>query len=171
MDVYLAVASKRDTRAFADRPVPDDLRERILDAGRLAGSARNGQPWTFVVAQSAPARAALAPSVYRPELVLEAAFAVLIAVVRSGRLYDFDAGRAAQNMMLTAWDAGVASCPNGIAREEALTGPAGLTADLRPVTILSFGFPKAPRDPELGTAQRWSERAPRRPMTEVVRLL
>ena len=44
MDTFLAIASKRDTRGYAERPIPDDVVEQILDAGRVAGSARNRQP-------------------------------------------------------------------------------------------------------------------------------
>ena len=49
MDAYLAIASRRDEDRYADAPVPDDVVERILDAGRLSGSGKNRQPWTFVV--------------------------------------------------------------------------------------------------------------------------
>lgn len=44
MDTLLAIASKRDTRSYANRPVPEEVERRILDAGRLSGSARNRQP-------------------------------------------------------------------------------------------------------------------------------
>ena len=40
MDAYLAVASKRDQREYAERPVPTDAVRRILDAGRIAGTPR-----------------------------------------------------------------------------------------------------------------------------------
>ncbi len=59
MDAYLAVASKRDQREYAERPVPTDAVRRILDAGRIAGSAKNRQPWRFLVqpsAESAPSK-------------------------------------------------------------------------------------------------------------------
>ena len=63
VDSYLAIASKRDERAYADTPVPDDVGTRILDAGRLSGSSRNRQRWEFVVvfggAQDAPGRRGL----------------------------------------------------------------------------------------------------------------
>jgi nitroreductase len=169
MDVYLAVASKRDGRAYSGRALPAETEKRILDAGRLSGSARNGQPWTFTVAESPAARSGVARSVYRPELVLTAALVVVITVVRMGRLYDFDAGRAAQSMMLTAWDEGVISCPNGIARPEALSDALSVGDDQRPVTALSFGFPASPRPPERRSAEAWSARAPRRPLEQVVR--
>jgi nitroreductase len=44
MDTFLAVTSKRDTRRYADSPIPNGVERRILEAGRLSGSARNRQP-------------------------------------------------------------------------------------------------------------------------------
>jgi nitroreductase len=44
MDTWLAVASRREVREYADRELPGEVVRRILDAGRLAGSARNRQP-------------------------------------------------------------------------------------------------------------------------------
>jgi nitroreductase len=171
MDVFLAVASKRDGRVYAERAIPDEAQVRILDAGRLAGSARNGQPWTFTVVESTTAKEAVAASVYRPELILTARMVVAVTVVRMGRLYDFDAGRAAQNMMLTAWDEGIVSCPSGIAREEVLLDALGLGEDQRPVAVLSFGYPENPRPPERRAPEKWSKNAPRRPLNEIVRRL
>jgi nitroreductase len=49
MDAYLALASKRDQRDYAETPVPEDAVRRILDAGRIAGSSKNRQPWPFLV--------------------------------------------------------------------------------------------------------------------------
>jgi hypothetical protein len=44
VDAYLAVASKRDQHEDADRPVAEDAVRRILDAGRIAGRAKNRPP-------------------------------------------------------------------------------------------------------------------------------
>ena len=106
MDTYLAIASKRDVRAYAETPIPDDVVHRILDAGRLAGSSRNRQERELVVVSD---REALAAAVFAPENVLGAALVVAIA----GSAGGFDMGRAAQNMMLAAWNDGVVSCPSG----------------------------------------------------------
>ena len=75
MDVYLAIASKRDERRYDRRALPDDAVNRILDAGRLAGSARNRQPWEFVVVADATD---LAKAVYAPDNLLGAALVVAI---------------------------------------------------------------------------------------------
>src|SRR5206468_10082412 len=124
MDVYLAVASKRDWRSYTDRPVPDDVQQRILDAGRLSGSSQNKQPWTFVVVESPEAKERVAELVYAGANIRTCALAVAIAT--PGGKYPFDVGRAIQNMMLAAWDEGVVSCPNGMPDAEAAAGALGL---------------------------------------------
>jgi nitroreductase len=170
VDVALAVASKRDHRSFADTPIPDQVLTQILDAGRLAGSARNRQPWHFVVARTPDARARLAAVVYVGQMVRSAPTVVAITVDESGsRMAGFDAGRAAQNMMLAAWELGVASCPNGIADPEAATRALGLGADQTPVTILAFGYPSTTRDPTRRSAAQWSGRAHRNSLEHIVR--
>src|SRR2546428_281137 len=64
MDTWLAVASKRDTRAYSTRPVPDEVERRILDAGRLAGGVERprepqaaGRARSEDLARSAPSGA------------------------------------------------------------------------------------------------------------------
>jgi nitroreductase len=78
MDVGLAVASKRDWRSYSDQPVPEDVRRRILDAGRLAGSAVNKQPWRFVVVESDDAKQRVSQVVYAEGNIQTCAFAVAI---------------------------------------------------------------------------------------------
>ena len=43
MDTFLAITSKRDARRYAETPIGDDEIARILQAGRVSGSARNRQ--------------------------------------------------------------------------------------------------------------------------------
>jgi nitroreductase len=159
VDTRLAIASKRDVREYAETPVPDDVVTRILDAGRLAGSARNRQLWEFVVVETAQAE--LANAVHAPANVLGAT--LVLAIV--GDAGGLDVGRCAQNMMLAAWNEGVASCPNGIKDAEAAAEICG--GEVK--SILSFGYPAKPRDPESRTADEWSAQANRKPLAELVR--
>src|SRR5215210_1368168 len=112
MDAFLAVVSKREIRDYAARPLEPEIERRILDAGRVAGSAKNRQPWTFLVVRDDKAVEEVAESVFEPQNVRGAAF--VVAIVMHGGA-GIDAGRAAQNMMLAAWALGVGSCPNGVA--------------------------------------------------------
>jgi len=160
VDPYLAIASKRDERAYADTPIPAEVRQRILDAGRLSGSSKNRQRWEFVIV-SGGKQARLAEAVYAPENVASAALVVAIV----GEAGAFDTGRCAQNLMLGAWGDGVVSCPNGI--RDADTAAEICGGDVR--AIISFGYPARPRDPGSRTAEEWSALANRKPLSELVR--
>ena len=170
MDAYLAVASKRDQREYAERPVPKDAVRRILDAGRIAGSAANRQPWRFLVLGDRGLVAQVAQAVYAPPNLLGAPLVIAIVVGGKGPV-AFDAGRAAQNMMLAAWNEGVVSCPNGIANPESVAELLGLEADVQVRIVLSFGYPARPRDPQARPPGEWIRRADRRPLEEVARHL
>jgi nitroreductase len=144
MDTFLAIASRREVRAYDGRPIADEVVRRILDAGRLSGSAGNQQPWRFVLV-SGEAQAALADAVSEPSNVHGAALVVALLVGGQGHL-SFDAGRCAQNMLLAAWNEGVGGSPNGLADREAANAVVGVPED-------------------------WSARARRKPLDELVERL
>jgi nitroreductase len=157
VDAFLAIASKRDERRYADRPVAEDDVLRILDAGRLSGSSRNTQKWQFVVVSD---QAALAEAVYAPENVQTAGLVVAI----TGEAASFDVGRCAQNMMLAAWDIGVVSCPNGIRDADLAAQITG--GDVK--MILSFGYPQRELHVESRSAEDWSASAKRKSLDDLV---
>jgi nitroreductase len=161
VDAFVVIASKRDERRYAERPVPEEVVERILDAGRLSGNSGNKQIWRFVVVEDAERRARLADAVYSPGNIRGAALVVGI----TGRPYD--AGRCSQNMMLAAWNEGVASCPNGV-RDAAAAAEALDLEEGKLAMVISFGYPARPRDPESRTAEEWSDRANRKPLGGLV---
>lgn len=165
----LTIVSKRDHRDFDPTPLPDELVRQILDFGRLAGSARNLQPWRFLVATRPQVRSRLARAVYVPPMVQTAPLVVAIAVeTRFSQLALMDAGRAAQNMMVGAWGEGVVSCPNGVADPAPLQEFGVLSATEVVPTIIAFGHPRIPRDPARRSPERWSAGAQRRPLDELV---
>jgi nitroreductase len=166
MDTFLAIASRREVRVYADRPIPDEVVRRILDAGRLSGSAGNQQPWRFVLV-SGEAQAALADAVSEPGNVRGAALVVVLVVGGKG-LLSFDAGRSAQNMLLAAWNEGVGGSPNGLADRDAANAVVGVPEDQSIAIVLTFGYPARPRDPESRSAEEWSARARRKPLDELV---
>jgi nitroreductase len=95
--------------------------------------------------------------------------ALAVAIVIGGRgPAGFDAGRAAQNMMLAAWNDGVGSCPNGISDADELSRLLGLDDSERVANIVSFGYPVREADPERRTAEEWVAAADRKPFDEIV---
>jgi nitroreductase len=169
VDTFLAIASRREVREYAPEPLGAEVERRILEAGRIAGSSRKAQQWTFVVLQGA-ARERAAATVYSPGNVAGAAFVVAIVVSGRGRA-EFDAGRATQNMLLAAWNEGVGGCPNGVADAEAMADLLGLSEGQRVTIVLTFGRPARRRDPARRSAEEWLARADRRPFDEVVRVI
>src|SRR5919106_1363435 len=149
VETFLAIASRREVRDYDRRPIPSDVERQILDAGR---------------------RERLAGCVFEPGNVRGAALVVAVVVSGKGPL-AFDAGRAAQNMLLAAHAQGVGSCPNGLADADAVSEVLGLPDGERPIIVLSFGYPARPRDPAARSAAEWSERANRLPLDELVRRL
>jgi nitroreductase len=167
VDAYLALVSRREVRDYDARPLPEDAVRRILDAGRLAGSSRNRQQRRFIAVRDPGVRGALAEIVHTPSNVLTAA--LVVAVVTWGRgPAGLDAGRAAQNMMIAAWNEGIGSCPNGITNADACRTALGAGEEEQVATLVSFGFPARPRDPRRRSPEQWIERADRRPFDEVV---
>jgi nitroreductase len=163
VDTYQAIVSKRDTRRYSDRPVPAEIEERILQAGRISGSARNRQAWRFLVVESDAARDGIAEAVYAPDNVRGAQ--LVVAIVSSGGM---DTGRCAQNMMLAAWNDDVASCPNGISDVDRARAALGLTEDDTIGTVLTFGYPAHGRTGESRSVDEWIGRADRKPLDEIV---
>jgi nitroreductase len=168
VDAYLAIASRREVRNYSDREVPQDVQRRILDAGRVSGSSANRQPWRFLWVTDRTLLDRLAEMVYEPTNVRGCAFAVAIAVSGKGPT-RFDAGKAAQNMQLAAWNEGVGSCPNGMPDRPAAGEVLGLSEGEEPAIVLTFGYPARPgRDPETRSAEEWIAAADRKPFEQVV---
>lgn len=167
MTPYEAILAKRDTREFTDQPIPDDVLRRILQAGRMAGSAKALEPVAFVVVRDQAQKEALAAcGDYTPHLPIAAVVVALVLEPEMGVVGapltifrgPFDAGRAAQNMMLTAWAEGIASCPASMHRGDDAVKVLGLPEGYVVANTIAFGYPAAP-SPE--RPQR-----PRKPLDE-----
>lgn len=167
MDTYLALVSKREVRDYDDRPIPDDAVRRILEAGRLAGSSRNRQNRRFVVLRDPGLTDRAGQALFSPSN-LHGAQLVVVVLVRGKGPVAFDAGRAAQNMMLAASNEGIGSCPNGVGNAELLAEVIGHGPDEEAAIVLAFGYPASPRDPESRSPQEWIDAADRRPFDDVV---
>lgn len=167
MDAYKCIISKRDMRTFTDKPIPDEVLRKILNAGRMSGSSRNRQPWHFVVVRDRDRLRSLAGFGRFAQHVATAAAAVAVVIEDPG--FAFDAGRCAQNMMLAAWNFNVASCPatphNADEAKRFLAVPPGKALPI----ILSFGYPRASgRGPIERTALRILAGRGRQPLRSLV---
>ena len=143
MDAYEAILTKRDTRDYEDRAIPDDVLRRILQAGRMAGSSRNEQPIRAIVVRTPEQKTALGACGRSTDHLVTCP--LVIVIVRAEGRRAFDAGRAGQNMMLAAQAEGITSCPVGIQQDEPAREVLGLPSDQIVAMALTFGYPTGGR--------------------------
>jgi nitroreductase len=149
--VWGAIARKRAIRSFASRPLEPAHLDRILRAGRRAGSSKNSQRWAFIVCRDRAHLEAL--SKVGPWAGHLAGAAVGIALVTPDpNVVDaplsvlFDLGQAAENMMLAAWELGIGSVPATVYDHALARELLGYPADRHCEFLLSFGYPADPVD-------------------------
>jgi nitroreductase len=169
VDLFKTIITQRAVRHFLDRPLPDDALERILQAGRWAGSAKNTQPWQFIVVRTRETLNQLATCGQYASHLRGAAVAIVL-VIQPGRRAGFDAGRAAQNMMLAAWAEGVGSCLASLHDEDCARAVLGVPQNWTIETAISFGYPDPAAAPTIEGRPREKILAGlgRRPLSEIV---
>jgi len=121
MNFYDLILSRRTIRQFAPRPVPREILEKIVNAGRLAPSAANLQPLEFIVVDDDTVRSRILPSLKWAAYIAPEGdpksgneprayiFTLINAAIRDKK-YEYDVGAAMENMILAALSEGIASC-------------------------------------------------------------
>ena len=166
MNVIDAIRTKRAVRTYRDEPLPDDVVHAILHSGRRAQSAKNDQPWHFLVIRERATLKALAGT--SPNLAYIAGATLCVALVTPlpsrKQTILFDAGQAAACMQLAAWELGVVSCLGTVYELEKARALLGFPRDRHLHLVVAFGYP-LPTDAE----PRPGRKGGRRHMEDVVR--
>ncbi len=160
-DLYHTILSLRTVREFTKEPITDESLDRILEAGRWSGSAKNVQPWHFIVIRNQDVIEQLAKCGNYADHLPGSQVIVAIVCDPAWRA-EFDAGRAAQNMMLAAWaegiGSGIATMHDQACDRQVLGVPEGKDISI----VLDFGYPA--HKPVKGQ----SANSGRRPKEEIV---
>jgi nitroreductase len=165
MNVFDAIRTLLAVRSYQDRPIPDEVLRRILEAGRLSPSASNKQPWHFVVVQDPATIAQLAALAPSGPYIAGAPLAIVVVIDQTPYAVS-DASRAIQDMLLAAWDEGVGGNWVGFGGMDGVKTLLGIPANLDVLAILPFGYPadrmgqgKKTRKPlaEIAHRERWGE--------------
>ena len=108
MDAMEAITTRRSVRQFSQKPVPDELIYKLIDAGRLAPTANNVQPWEFVVVTNKQIREKIASLANYGSFIAGAP--VCIAVFCKDTKYYLEDGCAAtENILIAAHALGLGS--------------------------------------------------------------
>ncbi len=140
--------NRQAVRRFADRRVPPNVLSRIVECGLQAPSAREHQPWRFIVVQDAMTRHRIAAGVFQGELVRSAP----VLIVGCARVYSNIAGSgrpshpsdlaaATALMALAAADMSLATAWITGFRESKIREVLGVPPDVPVMTLLAVGYP------------------------------
>jgi nitroreductase len=145
METWQAMTSRRNVREFSDVAVkPGDL-DRILEAGRRSPSARNKQPWDFILVTDREQLTALA-GVWKGAWHVANARAVIAVVApvlpaSEQATLQFDLGQATISMMIAAADLGVGTAHASVSDQDLARRLLGFPEDRFCSNLISVGMP------------------------------
>ncbi len=159
------IQDRHSIRSYDGRPVPRALIDRCLEAARLAPSACNSQPWTFIVVDDRLTIDRIAEEacsgVYRLNQFIKTAPVLIVTVTENskyiarlgGKIRDvrynlIDIGIAGDHLTLQAQELGLGTCWLGWFREEGVKAVLGLPEKARIDIMFSLGYPDDSSLPE-----------------------
>jgi nitroreductase len=151
MDVMEAIKRRCSVRSYKERTVEKEKLESILEAARLAPSAKNLQEWRFIVVQDKNTRQRLMKAARDQAFVAQAPVVIACCAqtdnhtMTCGQLcYPIDVAIAIEHMVLKASEEGLGSCWVGAFYEDEVKKILGIPEDIRVVELLALGYPDKP---------------------------
>lgn len=158
MDTYTCIRTRREIRDYSSKTINDESLLRILEAGRLAPSSKNSQPWHFLVIRNKETLRRVSELTPTGSHIAKAPVAIAI-LMDGAKLPEIDGARAVQNMVLAAWDIGIGACWVTNFYEDGVKDVLGAPQRMKLVTVMPFGYPIEPRT---------SRKKNRKPLEEIV---
>jgi nitroreductase len=146
METWDAIRARRNVRAYSGQPIAAADLDRILDAGRRAPSARNTQPWDFVLVTDPDRLTALA-KVWQGagHIARSTATIAIVAPIasddRQAGLIQYDLGQASMAMAIAAADLGIGSGHAAVADQDLARSLLGIPATHFLAYLLALGYP------------------------------
>jgi nitroreductase len=141
MEALEAILSRRVQRTFSDKPVEPDKLTKIVDAGRHAMSARNMQPWQFIVIRNRDTLKEIGALCSTGKFVADSPSAIVVLKdVGNARWADVDCAQAVQNMADAGWAVGLGTCWVGNFDGGKIGAMLGVPTGWAIFTILPFGY-------------------------------
>ena len=156
MDALEAIFSRRSVRRYQDRPVPEELERKLLAAGMNAPSARNQQPWQFVVIDDRALLTEIGEINPNAKMAQQAPLAILVCgdlgLEKSAGYWVVDCAAAVENILLAAHALGLGAVWTGVyPRQERMDGLrrlVGLPEAIMPHSLIVVGYPAEQPPPQ-----------------------
>lgn len=154
------VKTRQSVRKYMDKPVEKEKIERCLEATRLAPSASNSQPWSFIVVDDPKLKEAVAKETFSQlisfnRFSLQAPVLIVLISERPGLLIKvtesikdkqfslIDIGIAAEHLCLQATEEGLGTCMLGWFNEKGVKKLLNIPPSKRVELIITMGYPKS----------------------------
>ena len=144
VDSLKCIRTRREIRDYLEKTITQECIDQILEAGRLAPSSKNSQPWHFIVIRDKETLSRISDLTPTGKHIARAPVAIAI-VMEDAKLPEIDGARAGQNMILAAWSLGVGSCWVTNFYEDGVKDLLGVPQRMKLVTVLPFGYPTEPK--------------------------
>jgi len=148
MNVFEAIKLRYSVRRYKDKPVEEDKLRKVLEAGRLAPSAKNRQEWRYVVVRDREKRQKLMTAAKNQRFVGEAPVVIAACaeddnyVMSCGQLaYPIDVAISIDHMTLVAVEEGLGTCWIGAFWEDQAKEILNIPGNIRIVLLLILGYP------------------------------
>jgi nitroreductase len=150
MGVLEIIRDRRSIRRYRRDPVPEETLSRVLEAARLAPSAKNLQPWRFIVVRDPATKAALAKASFDQVFMSEADIVIAAcglpreAYPRQGRFmnsWPIDLAIAVEHLVLQAAEEGLGTCWIGAFQESEAKVVLGVPDGVRVMAMTPLGWP------------------------------
>ncbi|OBJ84167.1 nitroreductase [Mycobacterium gordonae] len=146
METWDAIRARRNVRQYTPEPVADADLERIAEAGWRAPSAKNRQPWDFIIVTDSAQLQELS-TVWMGAGHLAGAAAAIVLVIpvppdeRRKLIDQYDVGQATMAMMLAATDLGIGTGHSSVGDQEKARAILGVPDDRLVAYLLGVGHP------------------------------
>ena len=141
MEALEAIRKRRSVRKFTGEPIPGEELEKIVDAGRLAATGSNRQPWDFVVVTD---REMLDRLTVVGKWMKKAAAIIAVVLDPASRWWLEDGSAAIENMLIASTALGYGSCwveGDSLPHEEELKILLGVPKGKRLLALIPVGVP------------------------------
>jgi len=143
------IKKRQSVRSFLDKEIPEELLNNVLNAGRLAPSAKNSQPWRFLVVKNKELKKKLIPACKNQGFVGEASVVIVgCATSPSYKMgngeysYSIDLAIALDHMSLQAADLGLGTCWIGAFYQDKVKEVLDIPEEISVVALMPLGYPK-----------------------------
>ena len=141
MDAFEAIKKRRSVRDFTGDMISREDLKKIVDAGRLAATGSNKQPWDFIVITE---RNMIENLKVASQWMEKAGAIIAVVMDPSSRWWVEDGAAAVENMLIASTALGYGSCwleGYTLPREEEFKKLLGVPDDKRLLTLVPIGVP------------------------------